>query len=86
MKSPRDLTLIKILKSPAIMVSGISTILLSSDPNKLCDRLKLLLQEKRGGSISDSFDGEIVAIADKLLQYKCLSTEQHKFLQLRCVN
>ena len=29
------------------MASGISTIILSSDPNELCDRLGLLLQKKR---------------------------------------
>ena len=47
-KSTRDRTLIKLLKSPGLMVSasGVSeTIFLSSDPNELCDRLKLLLQE-----------------------------------------
>ena len=40
-KSTRDRTLIKLLKSPGLMVSasGVSkTILLSSDPNELCDR------------------------------------------------
>ena len=29
------------------------TIFLSSDPNELCNRLKLLLQEKQAGNISD---------------------------------
>ena len=43
-KSTRDRTLIKVLKTPAIMASGVSkTIFLSYDPNELCDRLKLLL-------------------------------------------
>ena len=44
-KSTRYRTLIKLLKSPGSMVSasGVSkTIFLSSDPNELCDRLKLL--------------------------------------------
>ena len=45
--STRHTSIIKILESPAIMASGVSkTIFLSSDPNELCDRLKLLLQEK----------------------------------------
>ena len=40
-KSTRDRTLIKLLKSPRIMAYGISkTIILSSDPNELCDRLR----------------------------------------------
>ena len=42
-KSTRGKTLIKLLNSPAIMASGVSkTIFLSSNPNELCDRLKLL--------------------------------------------
>ena len=43
-KSTRDRMLIKLLNSPGLMVSasGVSkTIFLSSDPNELCDRLKL---------------------------------------------
>ena len=40
-KSTRDQTLIKLLNSPAIMASGVSkTILLSSNPNDICDRLR----------------------------------------------
>ena len=42
-KSPRDRSIVELLKSPSTMVSGISTINLSSDPNELCDRLKFLL-------------------------------------------
>ena len=55
-KSTRDKSLLRLLKPPGIMVSpsGVSsphkkkllskTIILSSDPNELCDRLKLLLR------------------------------------------
>ena len=78
-KSTRDRTLIKLLKSPAIMASGVSKIIfLSSDPNELCDRLKLLLQEKHAGNNSDIVNDEIVVIVDKLLEYKCISKKQHK--------
>ena len=48
-KSTRDRTLIELLNSPGLMVSvsGVSKrTFLSSDPNELCNRLKLLLQEK----------------------------------------
>ena len=48
-KSTRDRTLIKLLKSPGLIVSasGVAkTIFSSSDPDELCDRLKLLLQKK----------------------------------------
>ena len=62
-KSTRDRTLTKLLKSPAIMDSGISkTRFLSSDPDEFCDSLKLLLQEKNAGTISDINNGEIVAM------------------------
>ena len=80
-KSTRVRTLINLLKSQGLMVfaSGVSkTIFLSTDPDELCDRLKLLLQEKQAGNISDIFNEEIVAIVDKLLEYKCISKKQHK--------
>ena len=86
-KSTRDRTLINLLKSPGLMVSasGVSkTIFLSSDPDELCNRLKLLLQEKHAGNNSDIINDEIVAIVDKLLEYKCLSKKQHKQILLRC--
>ena len=66
--STRDKPLINLLKSPAIMASGIpKTRFLSSDPDELCDRLKLFLQEKYGGINSDIINEEIVAIVDGLL-------------------
>ena len=84
-KSTRDKTLIKLLNSPTIKASGISkTIFLSSDPNELCDRLKLLLQEKHAGNNSNLIDEEIVAIVDKLLEYKCISKKQHKQILIKC--
>ena len=58
-KSTKHRSFIKLLKSPSIMVfaSGVSsthkkktfsnTLCLSSDPNELCDRVKIILQEKR---------------------------------------
>ena len=81
--STRQTSIIKILESPAIMASGISTILLSSDPNELCDRLRLLLQEKHAGNNSDISNNEIVAIVDKLLEYKCISKKQHKQILIK---
>ena len=45
-KIARDKSVIRLLKSPAIMVSGVSKIIiLSFNPNEFCDRLKLLLQD-----------------------------------------
>ena len=86
-ESTRDRSLIKLLKSPGLIVSasGVSkTIFLSSDANELCDRLKLLLQEKHAGNNSDIINHEIIAIIDKLLEYKCISKKQHKQILLKC--
>ena len=86
-KPTRDKTLIKLLKSPGLIVSasGVSkTIFLSSDPDELCDRLKLLLQEKHAGNNSDIINQEIIVIVDKLLEYKCISKKQHKQILIKC--
>ena len=86
-KSTRDRKLIKLLNSPGLMVSasGVSkAIFLSSDPNELCDRLKLLLQEKQAGNNSVIIDQEIVATVDKLLEYKCITKKQHKQILIKC--
>ena len=77
--------MVRLLDQPAIMASGISkTIILSSDPIELCDRLKLLLQEKHAGNNSDIINDEIVAIIDKLLEYNCISKKQHKQILIKC--
>ena len=83
--STRHNSLIRLLDQPAIMASGISkTIILSPDPNELCDRLKLLLQEKHAGNNSDIINDEIVAIVDKLLEYKCINKKQHNQILIKC--
>ena len=83
--STRHTSIIKILESPAIMASGISkTIILPSDPNELCDRLKLLFQEKHAGNNSVIINDEIVAIVDKLLEFKCKIKKQHKQVLIKC--
>ena len=86
-KSTRDRSLIKLLKSPGLIVSasGVSkTLFLSSDPNELCDILKLLLQEKHAVNNSDIINDEIVALIDKLLEYKCVSRKQHNQFLIKC--
>ena len=80
-KSTRDRTLIKLLKSPILVVSasGVSKqLILSYDPDELCTRLQMLLQEKQAGNDSDSIIQENNAIVDKLLGYKCLFKKQLK--------
>ena len=86
-KSTRDRTLIKLLKSPGLIISasGVSkTVFLSSDLDELCNRLKILPQEKHAGNNSDLINDEIVAIVDKLLEYKCISKKQHKQISIKC--
>ena len=82
-KSVRDRTLINLLKSPAIMASGVTTLFLSEIADELCDRLNLLLQEKHAGNNSDIIKDEIFAILDKLLKYKCISKKQHKQILIK---
>ena len=82
--STRHTSIIKILNSPAIMASGVTTIFLSENADELCNRLKLLLQEKHAGNNSDIINEEIVAIVDKLLEYKCITKKQHKQILIKC--
>ena len=68
-----------------VSASGVSkTIFLSSDPDELCERLKLLLQEKHAGNNSDIINQEIVAIVDKLLEYNCITKKQHEQIIYKC--
>ena len=39
---------------------------------------------ERSGDNSETINDEIVATADNLLEYKCLSTKQHNILLLKC--
>ena len=57
---------------------------LSSDTNELCDRLKLLLQQKHAGNNSNIINEEIAAIVDKLLEYYCISKKQHEQALIKC--
>ena len=82
-ESTRDRTLIKLLNSPALRASGISTVFLSSDPDFLCTRLKFFLQEKEARNISDMINEEIFALVYKLLEYKCLSRKQQKKILIK---
>ena len=77
-KSDRDKPMIKLLKSPAIMASGVKTIFLPENPDELCYRFKLLLQEKQAGNSSNVINDEINAIVDKLLEYKFITKKQQK--------
>ena len=64
----RGETLIRLLQSNAIMASGFCTISLPKNTTRLCDRLKLLLQNKQHENNSDLFYEEIVTIVDNLFE------------------
>ena len=84
-KTDTGKSLMKLLKSPAVMASGILNIIfLLSDSDEFCDRLKLLLQETQARNNSDIINREINAILDKLLEYKCISKKQHKQISIKC--
>ena len=70
---------IKAMLQPQIG-SGLNFIFLPSDPDELVDQLKLLYFEKVGGNDNPMLNEQIIAIADKLLQYQCITTNQHQNL------
>ena len=56
----------------------LSFIFLPTDPHELCNRLRLLYQEKMGGNNNPQIDQEIMAISDKFLEHEIITTEQHE--------
>ena len=58
--------------------SGLETIFLSKNPDEICNRKRLTIQKTVSEFDTNSFDGEIVAIFDKLLEKKCNTPTQHK--------
>ena len=58
--------------------SGLKFIFLPSDPDELVYQLKLLYFEKVGGNDNPMLSEQIIAIADKLLQYQSITTNQHQ--------
>ena len=68
-----------------VSASGVSKrIFLSTDPEELYNRLKLLLQEKTSRKKSDIIYQEIVSIVDNLLEYKCVSKKHYKQILNKC--
>ena len=86
-KSTRDHTLTKLLQSPGLMVSasGVSnTKFLPSDPYDICDRIKLLLQQKQAGNNFIIINDDFIVIVDKLLEKNCISAKQHRQILIIC--
>ena len=53
--------------------------------DKVCDRLRLINQEKQGGNDTIRFNDENVAISDKSIEWKNITTTQHKKLLISFV-
>ena len=53
-------------------------VFLPSDPDELVDQLKLLHLEKLGGNDNPQLNEQIIAIVDKILEYECITTNQHQ--------
>ena len=68
-------------KKRALLASSLQEVIfLSENPNKLCDRLRLIFQKKQTGNDANKNDSDIFAINDKVLEYKCITPAQHKKL------
>ena len=68
------------------MASRISTKFLPENPTEFCDRLKLLLQEKKAAKNSERIDEETFVTAVNLQEYRSISTKEHKILLVICLN
>ena len=79
-KSSRDRNLMKnYYNKRALLASGVQEVnLLSENAIELCDRLQLINQEKQTGNNNNRFDKEMIAIFDKILEHKCITSTQHK--------
>ena len=53
-------------------------VFLPSDPDELVDQLKLLYFEKLRGNDNPQLNEQIIAIVDKILEYECITTNQHQ--------
>ena len=56
-------------------------VFLPSDPDELVNQLKLLYFDKVGGNDIPQLNEQVVAIVDKLLEYECITTNQHQNIQ-----
>ena len=58
----------------------------SPDPNEVCDSINFLVQEKEAGIFSNIINEKILATTDTLLEFKCISLDQHEVLLEICSN
>ena len=55
-----------------------------SDPDELCKRLELLMQEVQAGNKSNKINVDKIVKLYKLLEYKCRSEKEHKQILIKC--
>ena len=85
-KTLSDKSLTRLLKSLAIMGFGISKMFQPANRNELCQKLNLLVQTKQAGTTSDIIIKQNIPTTDNLLEYKCISTKEQRFLLLESSN
>ena len=61
-------------------------IFLPSDPDELVDQLELLYFEKLGGNDNPQLNEQIIAIVDKLLEFECITTNQHQNMRSNLIS
>ena len=61
-------------------------VVLPSDPDELVDQLKLLYLEKLGGNDNPQLNEQIIAIRVKLLEYECITTNQHQNMRSNLIS
>ena len=82
-KNTSDKTLLRLLDSPFIIAKSLQkesfsyTRWPSSNYSEFCDRLKLLLQEKKARTKSNLTDEKNDSVAGNLLEDNCISTKSH---------
>ena len=57
-------------------------VFLPSDSDELVDQLELLYFEQLGGKYIPQLIEQIIAIADKLCEYECITTNQHQNIHI----
>ena len=55
----------------------IQYVFLPLDPDELLDQLKMLYSDKVGGNGNTQLNKQIIAIVYNLLEYECITTNQH---------
>ena len=75
-KSTRDRKNIKIFCNEKALLA-FDYVFLPANPFELCYRLRLIIQEKLGGNVSNKKDDQTLGIFDILLEYERIASAHH---------